>query len=181
MPYLASIPEAPIAHFTHVLQTGYARSKLVGEHIVCNAAVDTLATAILELPGTPTTSSTPLGSGIRDPSIFYNLVNPHVFSWEDFLSELHAGGLELSPVSFNNWRQMLQKSAAQGEEIHNPAVKLIEYFEKSYGVVEGFERKDITFETTAAQRDSAVLRSAPKMIDAGHVRMVLASWLQRWN
>lgn len=76
---------------------------------------------------------------------------------------------------------MLQKSAAQGEEIHNPAVKLIEYFEKSYGVVEGFERKDITFETTAAQRDSAALRSAPKMIDPGHVRMVLASWLQRWN
>ena len=84
-------------------------------------------------------------------------------------------------MSFNNWLQMLQKSAAQGEEIHNPAVKLIEYFEKSYGVVEGFEREDITFETTAAQRDSAALRSAPKMIDAGHVRMVLASWLQRWN
>lgn len=38
MPYLASIPEAPIADFTHVLQMGYARSKLVGEHIVCNAA-----------------------------------------------------------------------------------------------------------------------------------------------
>lgn len=107
--------------------------------------VDTLATAILELPGTPTTSSTPLGSDIRDPFIFYDIVNPHVFSWEDFLSELHAGGLELSPVSFNNWRQMLQKSVAQGEEIHNPEVKLIEYFEKSYGGVEGFERKIITF------------------------------------
>lgn len=33
----ASIPEAPIADFTHAAQTGYARSKLVGEHIVCNA------------------------------------------------------------------------------------------------------------------------------------------------
>ena len=76
---------------------------------------------------------------------------------------------------------MLQKSAAQGKEIHNPAVKLIEYLKKSYGVIGGFEGKDITFETTAAQRDSAALRSAPKMIDAGHVRMILASWLQRWN
>ena len=68
-----------------------------------------------------------------------------------FPRELHAGGLELSPVSFKNWRQMLQKSAAQGEEIHNPAVKLIEYFEKSYGCVEGFERKDITLDTTAGK------------------------------
>ena len=37
-PHPASIPEAPIADFTHALQMGYARSKLVGEHAVCNAA-----------------------------------------------------------------------------------------------------------------------------------------------
>ena len=37
-PHPTSIPEAPIADFTHVSQIGYARSKLVGEHIVCNAA-----------------------------------------------------------------------------------------------------------------------------------------------
>ena len=76
---------------------------------------------------------------------------------------------------------MLRKSAAQGDEMSNPAVKLIEYFEKSYGVREGFEGKDITFETTAAQRDSAALRSAPKMIDAGYVRMFLDTWLQQWS
>ena len=130
-PHPASIPEAPIADFTHALQMGYACSKLMDEHIVYNAAragarsyvlcigqivddtakgawndkgfvplmvrsaltlkalptsrevcfplryswlpVDTLATAILELPGTSTTSSTPLGSDIRDPSIFYTV------------------------------------------------------------------------------------------------------------
>lgn len=76
---------------------------------------------------------------------------------------------------------MLRESAAQGDEMRNPAVKLIEYFEKNYGVGEGFEGRDLTFDTTAAQRDSAALRSAPNMIDAGYVRMFLASWLQRWN
>ena len=37
-PPSASIPEAPIADFTHASQMGYARSKLLGEHIICNAA-----------------------------------------------------------------------------------------------------------------------------------------------
>ena len=76
---------------------------------------------------------------------------------------------------------MLRKSAAQGEEMRNPAVKLIEYSEKSYRVGEGFEGKDMTFETTAAQRDSAALRSARKMIDADYVRMFLAqsTWRTR--
>ena len=37
-PNSAIVPEAPIADFTHASQTGYARSKLVGEHVVRNAA-----------------------------------------------------------------------------------------------------------------------------------------------
>ena len=136
---------------------------------------------ILELSRTDTTSSLPLGFDTRNPSIFYNIVNPHAFSWEDLLDELYAGGLEFKPVSFSQWLQMLRESATQGDEMHNPAVKLIEYFQKSYGAGEGFEGKDVTFDTTATQRDSAALRSAPNMIDAGYVRMFLATWLQRWS
>ena len=37
-PPSASISEALIADFTQASQIGYARSKLVGEHVVCNAA-----------------------------------------------------------------------------------------------------------------------------------------------
>lgn len=37
-PNSATVPEAPIADFAHASQMGYARSKLVGEHIVHNAA-----------------------------------------------------------------------------------------------------------------------------------------------
>ncbi len=76
---------------------------------------------------------------------------------------------------------MLQESALQGDELRNPAVKLIDYFDKSYEVGEEFEGKDIAFETTSAQRDSTALRSAPKLIDTGHVRMFLATWLQHWS
>ena len=84
-------------------------------------------------------------------------------------------------MPFGDWLEMLRKSAAEGDEVRNPAVKLVEYFEKSYGAGEGFEGNDVTFESTAAQRDSAALRSAPKMIDAGYVRMFLATWVQRWG
>ena len=57
---------------------------------------------------------------------------------------------------------MLQKSAAQGEEIHNPAVKLIEYLEKSYGVIEGFEGKKYNFRdygSAKGQRSSLEVRA----------------------
>lgn len=37
-PAPASVAEAPIKDFQHVSRTGYARSKLVGEHVVWNAA-----------------------------------------------------------------------------------------------------------------------------------------------
>jgi hypothetical protein len=142
--------------------------------------VDTLATTILELSKTLAASSTPQGPDPSNPSIFYNLVNPHVFSWEDLLSELHAAGLEFTTVSFSDWLQKLRISAAHGDELRNPAVKLIDYFEKTYGA-EAFENKGITFETTAVQRDSAVLRYPPNIIKDGYVRKFLASWLQRWN
>lgn len=37
-PTPASIPNARVERFDHVATTGYARSKFVGEHVVCNAA-----------------------------------------------------------------------------------------------------------------------------------------------
>jgi hypothetical protein len=78
--------------------------------------------------------------------------------------------------------------------VRNPAVKLIEYFEKSYGAGAGAGAESprfgedengnsigITFETTAAQRDSQALREPPKMIEDGYVRRFLARWLKRWE
>ena len=96
------------------------------------------------------------------------------------MGELHASGLEFSSVPFSEWLQTLQHSATQGDEIRNPAVKLVEYFEKNYGGQEGSKRKGLTFECTAAQRDSAALRSAPRVLENGFVRKYLIVWLQRW-
>lgn len=114
-------------------------------------------------------------------SVFYNVVNPHVFSWDDLLGELHASGLEFTSVSSADWLQMLKKSAAQDDGVRNPAVKLIEYFEKNYGgIEENSLRGHLTFESTAAQRDSTAMRSAPRVIENGFVRKFLIVWLQRW-
>ena len=104
-----------------------------------------------------------------------------MFSWKDLLAELHTAGLEFRTVSFSDWLEKLRKSAAQGDQVRNPAVKLIEYFEKSYGAGQGFEDKGIMFETKAAQRDTAALRCPPKIIEDGYVRKFLAVWLRRWD
>lgn len=76
---------------------------------------------------------------------------------------------------------MLRKSAVRGDEACNQAVKLIGYFELNYGGVEdNFGRRGPTFESTAAQKDSAALRSAPNVDENGYVRKFLIVWLQRW-
>lgn len=146
--------------------------------------VDTLAKSIVELSETLEKSPRRRGEDMSNPSIFYNLVNPHVFSWEDLLGELHAGGLEFTSVPFSDWLQMLQESAAQGDELRNPAVKLIGYFEMNYGdKPKKFEQRrgPLTFDSGAAQRDSAAMRSAPKVVESGLVRKFLIFWLQRWT
>lgn len=164
--------------------------------------VDTLAKGIVEL------SETLERSGRRhvekeeeknddDTSIFYNLVNPHVFSWDDLLAELHTSGLEFTPVPFHDWLQMLQKSAERGDELRNPVVKLIDYIEQTYGDSDGNETTTITtnlkkrrrkgkgsgsltFDSGPAQRDSVAIRSAPDVAKSGLVRKFLVVWLQRW-
>lgn len=114
-------------------------------------------------------------------AVFYNVVHPHTFSWEDLLGELRICGLNFVSKPFNDWLQMLRESAAQEDEAQNPAVKLLGYFENTYGAEEGFEGEGIRFETTAARRDSSALRAAPKVVESGLVRKFLDQWLERWG
>ncbi|KAL8722185.1 MAG: hypothetical protein Q9225_001281 [Loekoesia sp. 1 TL-2023] len=245
-PAPASIADAPIENFGYASKTGYARSKLVGEHIVRNAArvgarsytlrigqvvgdmqhgvwndkdfipmmirsaltlktlpnlqercswlpVDTLATTILELAVThvmgPKHKPCAFCDFFESPSnhsneasVLYNIVNPYTFSWEDLLKELHASGLEFTTVTFPEWLQMLRDSAAKGDdESRNPAVKLVDYFGKTYRGEESSPGGDVTFDTVRAQRDSAALMSAPRLFEEGHVRKFLGQWLRRWK
>lgn len=78
----------------------------------------------------------------------------------------------------SDWLEKLRISSAQETEVdRNPAVKLIEYFESP----EGLENGEIIFDTTAAQRDSAALRSAPDIIKEGYLRSFWSLWMLKWH
>ena len=229
----AIIPETPILDLQAALPQGYARSKLVSEHIARNAAhdagaltrilrigqivgdgrlglwndteaiplvirsaltlktlpaldeteswlpVDTLSTVILELAGL-STHAVPLPDS--DTDLVYNLENPHTFSWTDsLLPELHRSGLEFSTVPVREWLQNLRDYETKGEDPgRNPAVKLIDHFERMYGE-KGKKTGNIRFETMTAEKHSPALRETPRLIEGGYIRKFVKAWLEKWE
>lgn len=139
--------------------------------------VDTLATVILDLTKTLSSSS----SSAHNDSPVYNLLNPHTFSWSELLQELHASGLHFTSKPFVEWLSLLKDSATKGEEADNPAVKLLEYFETNYSAQENLAGEGIRFETGAAERDSLALKEAPRCIKGGLVRKFIGRWMERWG
>lgn len=231
-PRPAMIPEAPIHDLNRALPQGYARSKLVSEHIVRNAAidagaltrnlrigqivgdgrmglwndteavpliirsaltlkvlpalneteswlpVDTLATVILDLAGVTTGKMPSLDT---NPDLIYNLENPQTFSWTDsLLPELKRSGLSFSTVPVSEWLQKLRAYEKNGgDPERNPAVKLIDHFERMYT---GEENKgDVRFEIKIAEKDSETLRQAPKLVEDGYVSKFVRAWLEKWE
>lgn len=276
-PQPARIPETQIEDMIHVGRTGYAQSKLVGEHIVLNAArlgapshvfrigqvvgdtqrgiwndkefvplmirsaltlgvlpeldevrhspsspsgsyrsknntlqqctwlpVDTLATAMLEIFETLSSTSQPTSSNHQndnEPSTaFYNLVNPTAVTWASVLTELREAGLAFETVPVSKWLRRLQDSntstSASADEASsaNPATKLVDYYKQQYeadnnnnGVASGgsggsggAEGAGIVFATDKAQAHSAAMRQVPELIGTGYVARVLAAWMRRW-
>ena len=228
----AIIPETPILDLKAALPQGYARSKLVSEHIARNAAhdagaltrilrigqivgdgkvglwndteaiplvirsaltlktlpaldeteswlpVDTLANVILELAGLSTDAVLVSDSNI---DLIYNLENPHTFSWTDsLLPELHRSGLEFSTVPVHDWLQNLRDYETNGGNPEgNPAVKLIDHFERMYG--EKKKAGDIKFEIKTAEKHSPALRETPRLVEDGYIRKFLRVWLEKWE
>jgi len=80
-------------------------------------------------------------------------------------------------VPFAEWLAKLKKSASLGQEERNPAVKLIDWFEETYGT----GRKGMDFQTGRARGDARVLREPPKMIEDGYVRRFLQVWMKKWE
>lgn len=237
-PAPAIIPEAPIEDFTQATRMGYAQSKLVGEHMVVNAArvgarsyvlrtgqvvgdrengvwndaefipslirsalslkalpdlqedcswlpVDTLATSLVELDKTLRSAPRPYNIDPVNPPVFYNMVNPHMFSWNQLLQELKEAGLDFEAVPFAEWLKRLREDDARGNEKQNPAVKLVEYFEQRYGAnlnvpEDNAKVGGVTFDTKVLQRDSPVMRRPPNVIKDGYVKKFLNRWLSRW-
>ncbi|KAI0004734.1 acetyl-CoA synthetase-like protein [Xylariaceae sp. FL0662B] len=147
--------------------------------------VDIVATAILELDRTLESGPKPCAIDPADPPVIYNVVNPHVFSWDQLLKELRKAGLEFQTVPFSDWLQRLRNSASHCHEELNPATKLIGHFEQRYSTgrtinTDGPGRASVTFDTKYLQRDSAILRQPPDIIKDGYVNTFVSRWLQKW-
>ncbi|KAI0466492.1 hypothetical protein F4859DRAFT_526594 [Xylaria cf. heliscus] len=147
--------------------------------------VDVLATAILQLGGTILSAPKPCMVDARNPPIFYNVVNPYEFSWDCLLDELKLAGLSFDAVPVSTWLDSLKSSADSGEEDVNPAIKLLSFFKSQYDINDvnsdnPRKRSQVRFQTTAITRDTSILRNPPRCIEDGHVRKILAAWLQKW-
>lgn len=146
--------------------------------------MDKLATAILQIAERLSSSSSSKLSGVaqQNQAIVYNMVNPHIFTWTDLLRELKSAGLEFNEVSPTEWIAKLRQSAESSDEERTPAVKLINYFEEHFERLgEGPHLKRIEFDASAIQRDSEVLKDAPRMIEDGYIRKFLSQWMVQWN
>ncbi len=139
--------------------------------------VDTLALGILDLAGI-STSTVPVSDS--DTSLVYNLENPHTFSWtSSLLPELHRSGLEFATVPVAEWlRKLRDYEKNGGDPRRNPAVKLIEHFEKMYGKE---KTGDIRFEIETAEKHSAALREMPRLIEEGYIQKFMKMWLEKWE
>lgn len=144
--------------------------------------VDTLAATMLDLMvhGSTTTG-------------VWNLQNPKRFHWtRDLLPLLHKAGLDFKPVDTTLW---LQRLRAYGDDVpgdvalhENPAVKLLDYFEETYGgdALKGSDRDsvpgegEVSFVTAGAEGVSVHLRNAPDVLRDGLVDKILQVWLGRW-
>ena len=140
--------------------------------------VDTLAATILDLAGI-STGITPASDS--DTELVYNLENPRTFSWtHTLLPELRRSGLEFSTIPVAQWLQRLRGYEKNGGDPEwNPAVKLIDHFEKTYG--KETKRGDIRFEIESARKHSAALREAPRLIEDGYIKRFLKAWLTKWE
>jgi hypothetical protein len=136
----------------------------------------------MELAVTLEQSPSPVSLDSISPPVFYNMVNPAVFSWADVLAELKKTSLDFEVVTFSRWLQKLQESAAKGDEMRNPAVKLVDYY-KHHFLRESNDAKEgaVMFQTRAAVRDTQVMQSPPDLIAGGHIRRFVARWMQRWG
>ncbi|CAG8937814.1 unnamed protein product [Penicillium salamii] len=152
--------------------------------------VDKAAATILELAkscaasggigyiATASSSTTPY----VDESIF-NLCNPNEFSWGSLLGTLRDAGFRFETLPFHCWLNRLRESEARGEELINPAVKLIHHYESVYGsdgvaVRNGPKR----FVTTKAERCSITLQNGRlRILEDGILRCYAEDWLTRWT
>lgn len=128
-----------------------------------------------------------------DPRLVYNLICPHAFSWtNDLLPALSAAGISFRPVSLATWIHRLRNlsltepgdktisAAAAADPGRNPAIKLVDFIERSYQTDDAARTSGVKFETKETQRVAPALEQAPKVIESGLLAKMVEAWLQRW-
>lgn len=144
---------------------------------------DKLAASLLEIARTCSLNSVDDGDDFDggDDSI-YNLCNPRTFTWTAMLDTLRQHGFEFETVAFADWLGKLRESEARGEELVNPAVKLVEHYASMYG--SGSEEASVPkkFRTDRAERDSMTLRNGRlRIVQDGILARYAQDWMRRWN
>ncbi|KAJ5384112.1 hypothetical protein N7517_002023 [Penicillium concentricum] len=151
--------------------------------------VDKLASTILELASTcaaPSVFEESQASGSAvveyvDDSIF-NLCNSREFTWSTLLHTLKDCGFRFDTVPFEEWLLRLRQSETRGEELVNPAVKLIHHYETTHGKESSLQNGPKRFITEKAERSSVTLRDGRlRIIDDGILRCYAQDWLARWT
>ncbi|KAL6230386.1 hypothetical protein BDW75DRAFT_244866 [Aspergillus navahoensis] len=139
---------------------------------------DKLACSIMEIARACSSHPSHNRFGEVDDSV-YNLCNPHTFTWSAMLKTLRQHGFEFETVSFDDWIEKLRQSEGRGEELENPAVKLVDYYEAMYGDT---APKPKIFRTDKAERDSETLRNGRlRIIRDGLLARYAQDWMSRWN
>ena len=140
--------------------------------------VDTLASIILDLAGIA--AAQPPASD-TNTELIYNVLNPNTFSWTDsLLPALAHSGLSFTTVSFDEWLQKLRDYERNGGNPEkNPAVKLIDYYERTFSNNEKAEG-ELSFELKTAKEHSRALREAPRLVEDGYIQKFVKAWMDRW-
>lgn len=123
----------------------------------------------------------------------WNLQNPKTFHWaNDLLPALKSQEFSFEAVDVNIWLERLHHyndNTPIEEALQlNPAVKLIDFYEKTYGSgpksqkeEDGKQRREaVRFDTTTAEKDSRCLREAADVLKSGLMAKTLEQWLKTW-
>lgn len=131
-------------------------------------------------------------SSSSSAALFYNLLAPHHFSWnEDFLPAARASGLlRFDEVALSEWLTRLRAWADElGDEAEArlPAIKLAEYYATAYaekkedvanGAKTSSSSAELTWDVGRACAHSESVRTCPRVVNGVLVDKMVRHWLE---
>ncbi|KAH8895189.1 acetyl-CoA synthetase-like protein [Thozetella sp. PMI_491] len=145
--------------------------------------VDYAAKAIVELADIASSDlPSRMGCGRKwDPDLVYHVVNPARFNWtRDMLPALKAAGLEFEVLPVQEWLEKLRQS--DRDPVKNPPIKLLDWFETKFGMVDSTTRNDpLVYETEESVKASPSLGAVPDVTQVEFVKKMVERLQARWH